>query len=142
MIDLGPSGSAHQRPDNMLPAINVIFLLLLFFMVAGSIRERIASDVSPPASVSAVDLQAVADEFVLIPRGDLQLAGRSVTVPEWRAQLARDGTPVPAAVRLRADAGEPAGRIVALLDAFRDVGVARVSLVTTVVSEPATNGVP
>ena len=100
MIDLDTKAPTHRRADNMLPAINVIFLLLLFFMVAGSIRERLSSDVSPPGSVSMTDLQAVADEFVLIPNGDLHLDGRAITVVEWRAQLVRDGAPVPAAVRL------------------------------------------
>ncbi len=114
----------------MLPGINVIFLLLLFFAVAGSIHEGISRDISPPISASTTGLQPVVEEFVLVPQGGLQWQGRPITVAEWSARLRRDGAPVPAAVRLRADAREPAGHLVALLDAFRQAGVARVGLVT------------
>lgn len=130
MIDLGPKQSVRQRGDNMLPAINVIFLLLLFFVVAGSIHEGLSRDISPPISASTAGLQPVAAEFVLVPDRGLQLSGRPVTVADWAARLNRDGAPVPAAVRVRADAGEPAGNLVTLLDAFRKAGVARVALVT------------
>ena len=131
MIDLDEGAHTRRRADNMLPAINVIFLLLLFFMVAGSVTEGFARNIFPPRSHSSAPLSAAAEEFVLSPGGGaLQLNGRSVTVADWTAELARDGIPVPRVVRLRADAREPAGRIIALLDAFRDAGVARVGLVT------------
>jgi len=130
MIDLEPKQAFRRRGDNMLPAINVIFLLLLFLVVAGSIHEGFSRDISPPVSASTTGLQPVTAEFVLVPQGGLQLEGRPITVAEWVARLNRDGVPVPAAVRLRADAGEPAGQLVTLLDAFRQAGVARVALVT------------
>lgn len=131
MIDLDQGSHSRRRADNMLPAINVIFLLLLFFMVAGRVTEGFARNIFPPRSHSAAPLSPAVEEFVLSPGGGaLQLDGRPVTVADWAAELARDGVPVPRAVRLRADAREPAGRIIALLDAFRDAGVARVGLVT------------
>ena len=140
MIDLEPKQAFRRRADNMLPAINVIFLLLLFFVVAGSIHEGFSRDISPPVSASTASLQPVIDEFVLVPHGGLQLNGRPIAVAEWVAKLHRDGIPVPAAVRLRADAGEPAGNIVALLDAFRQAGVARIGLVTLGTAAAAGNG--
>ena len=131
MIDLDEGAHTRRRADNMLPAINVIFLLLLFFMVAGSVTEGFARNIFPPRSHSAAPLSPAVEEFVLPPGGGaLQLDGQSVTVADWAAELARDGVPVPRVVRLRADAREPAGRLIALLDAFREVGVARVGLVT------------
>lgn len=140
MIDLEPKQAFRRRGDNMLPAINVIFLLLLFFVVAGSIHEGFSRDISPPVSASTAGLQPVAAEFVLVPRSGLQLEGRPITVAEWAARLNRDGVPVPAAVRLRADAGEPAGQLVSLLDAFRQAGVARVALVTLSTTATPTDG--
>lgn len=130
MIDLQSQQAVRRRADNMLPAINVIFLLLLFFVVAGSIHEGFSRDISPPISASTTGLQPVVEEFVLVPRAGLRWQGRPITVAEWIARLNRDGAPVPAAVRLRADAGEPAGHLVTVLDAFRQAGVARVALVT------------
>ena len=42
MINLAQTAPARRRVDNMLPAVNVIFLLLLFFMVAGNVAEGFA----------------------------------------------------------------------------------------------------
>lgn len=131
MIDLADRAHARRRADNMLPAINVIFLLLLFFIVAGSVTEGFARDIFPPRSQSSTRPSPAVEEFVLPPGGGtLQLDGRPVSVAGWAAELAAARVPVPDAVRLRADAREPAGRIIELLDAFRDAGVSRVGLVT------------
>jgi biopolymer transport protein ExbD len=130
MIDLERQLGQWQRRDNMVSAINVIFLLLLFFMVAGNFSERFAKDVFPPRSVSTTLLVPAVEEFMLAPDTGLQFDGRAITVASWRARLSSEGVPVPAVVRLRADARAPVGQIVPLLDAFREAGVARVGLVT------------
>src|SRR5690554_7538712 len=46
---------ASQRPDiePVLPLINVVFLLLIFFMVAGRLAPSLPADVMPPESTVA-----------------------------------------------------------------------------------------
>ena len=130
VINLHREPQASQRRDNMVSAINVIFLLLLFFLVAGNFTERLADDVVPPRSRSTTAQLPAVEEFVLAPDAGLQRNGQTITVASWRAGLAREGIPVPATIRLRADGRARAGQIVPLLDAFREAGVARVGLVT------------
>ena len=63
----------------MLPAINVIFLLLLFFMVAGSVTEGFARNIFPPRSHSAAPLSPAVEEFVLPPgASDLTLESKVI----------------------------------------------------------------
>ncbi|MCV2404004.1 biopolymer transporter ExbD [Marinomonas sp. C2222] len=41
-----------NNDDNMVPLINVVFLMLVFFMVAGQIKKSDPIDVIPPHSVN------------------------------------------------------------------------------------------
>jgi biopolymer transport protein ExbD len=40
--------------DNLVPLINVVFLMLIFFMVAGQIRATDAVPITPPDSLSEI----------------------------------------------------------------------------------------
>lgn len=43
----------RKRPkaDASLPLINIVFLLLLFFLVAGQVSEQLRDDIEPPTSL-------------------------------------------------------------------------------------------
>lgn len=43
--------------DNMIPAINIVFLLLIFFMVAGQVKTQ-NKDINLPQSTTAAESQA------------------------------------------------------------------------------------
>mgnify|MGYP001226358493 CR=1 FL=1 len=49
--------------DRIMPLINIVFLLLIFFLVAGVIKDVEPVDVDPPASVA----EAESDEADLRP---------------------------------------------------------------------------
>lgn len=38
------------KADTSLPLINIVFLLLLFFLVAGQVSEKLRDDIEPPQS--------------------------------------------------------------------------------------------
>jgi biopolymer transport protein ExbD len=115
---------ARRPPDeHVIPLINVVFLLLIFFMLVGRIEPPAPVAVEPPASARA---RAVAP------------AGPVVAVAaDGRAWL--DGAPIePAAlaeraagargVLVRADGRAPAGRVIAVLRALEAAGARDVRL--------------
>ncbi|TDO95831.1 ExbD/TolR family protein [Marinomonas balearica] len=53
--------------DNMIPMINVVFLMLVFFMVAGQIQKSDPIKVQPPVSIN--EKRAQTDPNVLIVVG-------------------------------------------------------------------------
>ncbi|MCB5162534.1 ExbD/TolR family protein [Marinomonas algarum] len=53
--------------DNMVPLINVVFLMLVFFMVAGQIRKADPVPVIPPQSIN--DTRAATDPSIEIVLG-------------------------------------------------------------------------
>lgn len=124
----------RRRPpgDNMLPVINIVFLLLIFFMLLGAMSAPDAFAVRPPQSAA----QAPSDpaETVLAIGLDGRMAlGRLPVAPRhlaselaaWRAR--HPGREL----QVKADAGADAGQVVEVLETLRAAGIARVSLLTS-----------
>ncbi len=130
MFDLG---SQHDRKklsdDNMLPVINMTFLLLLFFIVVGNFSENYMKDIAPPESSSQV-LRQEAEELSLSADGTLWWRGEATTLSNWASQLQAEGQAVPVRVSLRADGQTPAATIIPLIDELRLLKVTRLALVT------------
>lgn len=136
MFDLGSEhDKKKQSDDNMLPVINMTFLLLLFFIVVGNFSETYMKDVAPPESSSEV-LTQDAEELALTADGELWWRGETITLSNWASQIQAEGQQVPVRVSLRADGQTPASIIIPLIDELRLLKVTRVALVT--VNKPGT----
>ncbi len=89
--------------DNMIPLINIVFLLLIFFMVAGQIRAMPdASLVLPKAELAEIE-QETQLQLELLADGQLLLDGVFVSPDELDEQLQQLGSPDTINVALFAD---------------------------------------
>ena len=70
-------GTKRKLDDSMVPAINIVFLLLIFFMIAGHIEAR-NGQLMIPASSSQGELIAQDFEIRIIANGDYYLNGEKV----------------------------------------------------------------
>ena len=145
------SPDSGRRPplEPVLPLINVVFLLLIFFMVAGQLAPRPEGDVEAPDSASA-DTEENLEQFMLVldKEGRLLHQGEPVD-PARMADLIREhrraaapaeagaAQPEDAAdrdakqpVRLMADADTALSTLRNSLETLRDAGVEEVRLVT------------
>ncbi len=156
------SPDSGRRPplEPVLPLINVVFLLLIFFMVAGQLAPRPEGNVDAPDSASA-DTKENLDQFMLVldKEGRLLHQGQPVdpsrmadlirehrraadTEPDAEADPARQtGKPpadsdAPQPVRLMADAETALSTLRDSLETLRDAGVEEVRLVTRSKSTP------
>lgn len=108
--------------ENIVPMINVVFLLLIFFLMTAQIAPPEPFEITPPASDSAAQAEG-ADVLYVAADGALAYgAARGAAV-----FAALRGT---RAVQMRADAALPAGRLAGLLAQLRAAGVTDVTLVT------------
>lgn len=123
------------RPRNdeerILPLINVVFLLLIFFMLAGRLAVSDPFEIAPPRSASEGPA-ASRDMLVLVDAdGRLALDGRIMNDRSLEAAVAErmtdDGD---ARVRLKADARAQATQVVAVMELLREAGVERLALLT------------
>jgi biopolymer transport protein ExbD len=126
---------SSPRPRNdeerILPLINVVFLLLIFFMLAGRLAVSDPFEIAPPHS--ATEGPAEAQEMMVLVGADGRIALDGVIVAETALQaalaerLGDDGT---AGVRLKADGRAEATRVVAVMERLREAGVKRLKLIT------------
>lgn len=124
-----PPKNHRSLDDSILPLINIVFLLLIFFVIAGVITRSAPFDLTLPASTRIED-QALPEEQILAVSADGQLAfaGEIVDSAELDALFA--DWPAGQALQIRADSDLRADALSQLLGRLRTAGVAEVRLLT------------
>lgn len=116
--------------DRILPMINVVFLLLVFFMVAGQLSSTDLFEITPPNAEQGADMTGTEAQVLVAASGALALDGVALDEEALIAGLrirAGDGR---TAIRLKADARADAAGVARLLARFREAGIRDVRLVT------------
>ena len=130
-MHLRRSASKRNDDDRILPLINVVFLLLIFFMLAGKLSAGDPFRVDPPASLSEGPATAKQIEILIGSDGQLALDDALVDETGLREGVERrlgesEGVPV----NVKADGGVEALRVVAVMELLRDAGVEKLRLLT------------
>jgi len=131
-----PRKARGQVHLSVTPLIDVLFLLLIFFMLTGTFKRFGELELTLPASSTAAvvaDEAVDAREIVLATDGRLLLDGEPVEVEVLgeRLRALREADPEVGVV-LKAEAEVAHVRVVELLDRIRDAGYPGVSLGTEV----------
>jgi biopolymer transport protein ExbD len=130
LVKLEANSSAARRiDDKIIPMINIIFLLLMFFLIVGNISELVDEDVVPPRSTSTTVSTSAGAEWLLTRDGVVVLDGQPVGLDQLAAQLEVTG-PLPERIILRADGNANSGALMTLMELLRKHGVETISLVT------------
>ena len=115
---------SRDRPENIVPMINVVFLLLIFFLMTAEIAPPPPVEVAPPEATAETPAEG-ADVAYLMAGGTLAY-GAARGEAALAALAAREAeTPL----TLRADAGVEAALLAALLPRLVAAGQ-RIELVT------------
>ncbi len=122
----------RPRPKlNIAPLIDVVFLLLVFFMLASSFIEPTAIDVTMPQTADRA--QASGDSLVIdvSVSGSIALNGLAVTLDQIVPELlGRVGTELGRPVTVRAEAEVPVQALVSVMDRVRSSGLKNIRLAT------------
>ncbi|MEZ5756557.1 MAG: biopolymer transporter ExbD [Paracoccaceae bacterium] len=122
----------RRRSDPLLPMIDVVFFLIVFYMIVSSFAEPEPFPIAPPQSASAAPVEGELALF-LGPDGTVAIAGATgpITGDAALAELAaRCAAPGCGPLRLHADAAAPASALAALLPRLAAAGHADIRLVT------------
>lgn len=118
---------SRSDDDRILPLINIVFLLLIFFMVAGHLSATDPFAVTPPHS----DTETTPDmdtHLILVDRqGKLALDGLPLTEA---ALIEAFGSSPMDTVRIKADGAVDAVTVIALMERLRAAGLAELQLLT------------
>lgn len=118
----------------MIPLINVVFLMLAFFMILGQIERSDAVRLDPPDSLSLEVQGDYAATLLITAQQSLYLNDRPLRREQLAGEIRRilDTAADPQSVRVlvKADATLPATELRLVLARLRTAGLLRVSLAT------------
>lgn len=118
----------------MIPLINVVFLMLAFFMILGQIESSDAVRLDPPDSLSLEVQGDYAATLLITAQQSLYLNDRPLRREQLAGEIRRmlDTAADPQSVRVlvKADAALPATELRLVLARLRTAGLLRVSLAT------------
>ncbi|MBN9887435.1 ExbD/TolR family protein [Salipiger abyssi] len=117
-----PDRPRRPRPEPVVPMINVVFLLLIFFLMTASLTPPAPFDVAAPEAPGTPD-EAQRDTLYLSADGQLAYG-------DQRGAPALEAAAAAGPVRLAADARLPAAELASILAHLSAQGAPEVQLVT------------
>ncbi|MDF1628891.1 MAG: biopolymer transporter ExbD [Alcanivoracaceae bacterium] len=127
-LSLQPPSSHRPDIEPVLPLINVVFLLLIFFMVAGRLAPQLPAEVTPPQSETAEGSTSEAIRLVVDREGNLYWQDAPMALADMPDRL--DGISKDRPIQLLTDGDIPIILLRPALAALRDAGITDVLLVT------------
>lgn len=127
-----PLRQPRQKPrgEPTIALINIVFLMLIFFMIAGALAPPLDGDVAL-VDTAGLEGRAPPDAPAILPDGTIRYRGAETT-PEDIVARARETAPDPEApsIRVIPDRALPATELLRIAGALRDAGAEEVWLVT------------
>lgn len=128
---------SRRRPTiNITSLIDVMFLLLIFFMVSSTFREQFGIEVTLPEAETAERRESEPHELVVARDGSFYFGQQAVDAEQLRTALMDLlGADPDAPIVLRADEGADFGSVVAAIDIARAAGGRQLVLPTRIEQE-------
>ncbi|HAJ91431.1 MAG TPA: biopolymer transporter ExbD [Gammaproteobacteria bacterium] len=138
-MNLQPGG--EDEPEvNLTPLIDVVFLLLIFFMVSTTFEQQSRIQIElPEATASPEEIEEESIEIVIDAQGRYFIGEEQVVNTELKtlksaiSKAVGDRGTVP--VTIRADASTPHQAVITALDATSQLGLTQISLATSRIEE-------
>ena len=126
-----PLKERPRRDGNVLPLINIVFLMLIFFLLAGTIAPTADFDLTPAVSKNSPAATVPAYAVYVSQVGYISIAGTEVTEDEvgdaMRAfSVALDGKPL----EIIADHEADAALVLSIAEAARNASIGQIKLIT------------
>ncbi len=123
----------HEEPIelNLIPLIDVIMFLLIFFISTTSFIEEPGVKVEKPRAASAKDLEKNSIIFALTSDGKIAYGGKEIGLGGVRPTVKRLCTKEPLPVVIQSDSVSRSGLMIRLIDEAKLGGAKEVSLATS-----------
>jgi biopolymer transport protein ExbD len=127
----------HKKPDqddSLVPLINIVFLMLIFFMVAGHISQSDPIKVQPPLSSS--ETKQIEQPLVIVVSDNGQVAieqdivDDNALLPAINKQFEAAADKDKFRILVKVDGSLPVERLQHVLSIIKQSGIKRISLAT------------
>jgi biopolymer transport protein ExbD len=126
-----PPPQPRRQREPIGPLVDVVFLLLIFFLLAGTLEPPQPIEVDPPEAKQSEPEDRGSLRILLAADGRIGFDGR-VLDTKALAEVIRSGAgpDLPRTARVEADSQAAAGSVLALLKQLRALGLKELQLVT------------
>ena len=121
----------RRGDEELTPLINVVFLLLIFVVLAGEVVETAPFAVTPPDAEAAEVVPVEMTSVYLSSAGEIFLAGKMYPPGDITGAVAALPADTPPEMTIEADRGVDASSAVALVRALQKAGVRQIRLITS-----------
>lgn len=114
---------------NITPMLDVVFILLIFFIVTANFIKDPGLEINRPDSETAEITENAAILIAIGPAGEIYMDGRRIDVRQVKANVIRLIAENPqGGVVMQADKKATAEKIIAVMDEVREAGVIDISI--------------
>lgn len=114
---------------DMTPMLDIVFIMLIFFIVTTSFVKESGIDVNRPSAATAVKKERANILIGISDAGDIWIHKRKVDIRSVRANIEKLHAENPeGSVVIQADKGSKTGLLVQVMDQVRLAGVTNVSI--------------
>ena len=120
-----------KRLPNLVPLINIVFLLLIFFMLSGTLSKKDLFEVDPPLSYTGSNAES--PEITILIRNDNQISLDDKIIPlnnleAYLTSLLKNKSIEEALIK--ADGKASSGTLSNVIRMIRNSGIKRAAIVT------------
>ena len=127
---------ADDTEINITPMLDIVFIMLIFFIVSTSFTRETGALISRPQAAQAVALPDAAILIGVRPDGEIWMAGRQIELRELRSMVERARAENPqGSVVIVADQGSRIGAVTQVMDQLKLAGIKGISIAADVAGE-------
>jgi biopolymer transport protein ExbD len=128
------SEEIEDQEVDLTPMLDVVFIMLIFFIVTASFVKESGIDINRPNAATAVKKERGNILVAITPSGQIWIDRRQVDVRSVRANIERLHAENPqGAVVIQADSESKNGLLVEVMDAAKLAGVENISIAAEVI---------
>lgn len=128
--------NTQKKPPEQLdltPMVSIVFLLLIFFLVAGTVRSPTFWEIDPPISDSNESVSNKNLQIFLNKEGLIAFEKQTISIANLVSMLNKKSTII---LQVHADKQVDSHKIIALMDTLEKTVINQIILVTTTNKDP------
>lgn len=134
-MKFAPKSHRPDHENHLIALINIVFLLLIFFMLLGRITALDVLAIQPPQSSSETPVPVAELEILIGTDGQLAINGVIINLEQLASQLANQlatsaESDVQPLISVKADANIQTSQLSQVLNSLRQSGIRKITLIT------------